>query len=68
MKNIYSNLPKKIIVARANKHITMEELQKLTGLSITTLSDIENGKKVPRVGTVKKIADALGIDFESLID
>jgi XRE family transcriptional regulator, regulator of sulfur utilization len=51
---------------RKKKAITLEELHGLTGLSITTISRIEQGKHEARAITRKKIAKALGLEPEQI--
>ena len=55
-------LGRKIVVLRAEKNMTQTELYKLAGLSYTTISFIENGKKVPRVSTLYRIAKVLDVN------
>lgn len=52
---------------RKNK-FTQEELAKKIGLSRQALSNIETGKSVPSLKTVVKIAQALDVPIESLLD
>ena len=52
---------------RKNK-FTQEELAKKIGLSRQALSNIETGKSVPSLKTIVKIAQALDIPIESLLD
>ena len=55
-------LGRKIVVLRAEKNMTQTELYKLAGLSYTTISFIENGKTVPRVSTLYRIAKVLDVN------
>lgn len=55
-------LGRKIVVLRAERNMTQTELYKLAGLSYTTISFIENGKKVPRVSTLYRIAKVLDVN------
>ena len=52
---------------RKNK-FTQEELAKKIGLSRQALSNIETGKSIPSLKTVVKIAQALDVPIESLLD
>lgn len=45
--------------ARYMKGMTLEELAKLTGISKSTLNNIENGKTSPTLDQLKAIAKAL---------
>lgn len=47
--------------------LTLRELAKKSGLHFTQLSKIENGLNHPRVSTINKIADALGLVYEDLV-
>lgn len=46
---------------RKNKNLSIMKLKELTGLSKSTISDLENDKSSPTADTLQKIADALGI-------
>jgi transcriptional regulator with XRE-family HTH domain len=46
---------------RNNKKITLKMITEITGLSKSTLSDIENDKSSPSVDTLNKIATALEV-------
>ena len=49
-------------------HLTLEELEAAAGVSYTTISRIETGRIVsPRWGTLKPLANALGVDVDSLV-
>lgn len=52
---------------RKNKKITLTHLSDKTGLSISTLSDIENGKSSPKTSTLNKIANGLGVQLLDII-
>lgn len=46
---------------RENKSLSQEDLSRLSGVSRTTISDIETGKKVVVTNiTLEKLANALG--------
>lgn len=53
-----------------SNHFTQEDLCRITNMSQSNISKIQNGKVVPRIQTLQKIADAtntrLVISFESL--
>jgi transcriptional regulator with XRE-family HTH domain len=46
---------------------TLAEVSRRTGVSIATLSKIENGRSAPAYGVLTRLADGLGIDFVELI-
>lgn len=59
----------KILVYEARlKHgdIKYEWLSAKTGISVTTLWRIENGKKEPTISELLLIAEALGVDYTEL--
>ena len=49
---------------RVNQSLTQEQLSEQAGVSAVFLSQIENGRKVPSLETVYKIATCLGITLE----
>jgi transcriptional regulator with XRE-family HTH domain len=51
---------------RRSKGITLTQLAALTNLSRSFLSQIEAGTANPSVGTLKKVADALGLTMAAL--
>ncbi|MGL5153128.1 MAG: helix-turn-helix domain-containing protein [Clostridium sp.] len=53
---------------RKSLKMTLVQLSEKTGLSKSTISDIENNKSNPSTSTIKKIADALNTSVSSLID
>lgn len=56
----------KLSIAMAKKDINGRELSKMSGVSVMTISYIKNGKTCS-VATGEKIATALGIDMEELV-
>ncbi len=54
--------------ARIKHNLTLEALAKATGISKTTLNDIENGKTIPRLDTLEQIAKALNMRITDLYD
>ncbi len=53
--------------ARERKFLTQEELSKRTGISVGTIHNLENGRTKPRLPTVRKLAEGLGVSPEDLI-
>jgi len=57
-----------IKLARVKADMRQTELARLTGLTQSTLSSLENGKQDPTIPTLMKIAKALGVDPGSLLE
>ena len=55
-------------VYRELRRLSAKELADKTGISAAFLSEIENGKKEGGVSTLKKIAQALGVFIDDLVD
>lgn len=47
--------------------LTQEELAKLSGISCLTVRKYERGYREPKISTLKKFADALGVNYKSLL-
>lgn len=47
--------------ARKKASLSIRKLAEVTSLSPSTIRDIENGSKMPKADTLKKIADACGV-------
>ncbi len=62
MKN---TIGKRIAEARTNQNITQEQLEELSGLSVSTISRIENGKYHPTIENLIRLSDILhvGLDY-----
>lgn len=58
----------KLDLAMATNCLSFEKLSKITGVSPVTIARIKNGSQKPRPSTVGKIAKALGMKVEDLID
>ena len=54
--------------AREKRRYRLKELAEKSGVSITFLSDIENGRRNPSVETAKKIANVLNVDLKLLLN
>lgn len=52
---------------RKLKNISMNELAESIGVSQSTISDWENGKKMPRSGSIQKIADYFNVPKTELL-
>ncbi len=57
-------LKKNIKRIRKDKGITIQELSERTGISISSLSMYENGKRVPSIKNIKLIANGLEVDVD----
>ena len=54
--------------ARNNKNITLVKLSGLTGISKSTLNNIENGRVSPTMKQLETIAKALGVKITDLYE
>jgi DNA-binding XRE family transcriptional regulator len=54
-------------VFREYRGMTLEALGTICGVSAAALSQIENGKREPSVGLLKKLSEALLVDVDILI-
>ena len=54
--------------ARNNKKVTLVKLSKMTGISKSTLNNIENEKVSPTIAELEAIAKALGKKITDLFD
>ena len=54
--------------ARNNKKVTLVKLSKITGISKSTLNNIENEKVSPTIAELEAIAKALGMKIMDLFD
>ena len=58
-----SDLGKIIRQTRKSQGLTQSELAGLSGVGITFLSNIENGKETAEIGKVLLVANTLGLDL-----
>lgn len=56
----------KVWEVRVKKKLTLMQLAELTGISKSTLIEIENLKVYPRIDQLEKIAIALDVSIEEL--
>lgn len=54
--------------ARIQKGYTLVQLEGITGISKSTLNNIENGKTSPTLSQLESIASALGVRITDLFD
>jgi transcriptional regulator with XRE-family HTH domain len=66
--NLEAALAKKICEIRNAKNLSMAQLGKLCGITAQRVYELELGKKVPRLTTLIKIADGLGVSIFDIID
>jgi transcriptional regulator with XRE-family HTH domain len=63
-----SIIAKNIKKYRTKLGISQDKLSKLAGITLHTITKIESGATPdPRIETVKKIADALGVSIDDLM-
>ena len=55
---------KNIKYFRKEKRLTQKDLQGISGINQSTLTRYENGKLIPRIGTLREIANALDVPIE----
>jgi transcriptional regulator with XRE-family HTH domain len=68
MSKEISIIAKNIKKYREKKGISQDKLSKLAGITLHTITKIESGATSdPRIETVKKIANALGVSVDDLI-
>ncbi|MCX2680696.1 helix-turn-helix transcriptional regulator [Galbibacter sp. EGI 63066] len=59
----FDNLIKIIKERRETLHVTQEMLAEISGVGLRTLKTFESGKGNPTAETLKKLADALGLEL-----
>lgn len=52
----------KLVEVRANRALSIRELANLAGVAARTVYGIERGEVVPTLSTIRKLADALGVE------
>ena len=52
---------------RQDKRLLLSDLSKKSGISISYLTEIEQGKKFPKAEKIASLADALGVSYDWLI-
>ena len=57
---------KRFAEVRKAKNITQQDLAVDTNLSVVAIGYIETGKRWPRIGTLHKLARAMGVKLEDL--
>ena len=68
MSKKISTIGKNIKKYRAKMEISQDKLSKLAGITLHTITKIESGATPdPRIKTIKRIADALGVRIDDLM-
>jgi transcriptional regulator with XRE-family HTH domain len=52
---------------RRERALSQQDLTRITGVAQATLSDLEGGKRGARASTLRKLADALGVEPRELM-
>jgi transcriptional regulator with XRE-family HTH domain len=68
MKKKGTNLGKRILRLRLERKKTQREVSELTGLAVSYLSRLENGRITPSIPTLTKIAEALAVEITAFFD
>jgi transcriptional regulator with XRE-family HTH domain len=58
----------KLQLLRAKKHLTLRELSKLSGVSVSAITNLENGNTKAHLVTLGKLAPHLGVNLEDLLE
>ena len=66
--DVGQSIGERIARLRADRRMTLERLAAATGFTTSYLSKIENAKKVPPIGSLSRIAVALGSDIAGFFD
>lgn len=61
MKMLGDNLSQSLRSLRESRHISLRALAEQTGFSASFLSQVENGQASPSIGSMERIATALGV-------
>jgi transcriptional regulator with XRE-family HTH domain len=52
---------------RRERALSQQDLLRITGVAQTTLSELERGKRQARASTLRKLAEALGVEPKELL-
>jgi transcriptional regulator with XRE-family HTH domain len=52
---------------RTDRRLSLQELSDKSGVSVSYMNEIENGKKYPKPDKINDLANALGTTYESLV-
>ncbi len=64
----FVHIGKSVRAHRLRRFMSQEEFAKFVGLSRDHLGRIERNEHEPHLSTIKKIAEALGVDPNELVD
>ena len=64
----FENIGKKIRILRKRYSITLSDIASKTGISLSTLSLIENGKLVPTLKNLDEIATFFGVHISHFFE
>lgn len=56
-----SAISRAVRMRRADKRLSQQDVAELAGVSVVRISEIEGETKNPRIDTIEKVANALGI-------
>lgn len=66
--DIRDNIAENLKAIRTQKHLTLDEASRLTGVSRSMLSSIEKGDVNPTISVIWKIANGYKVKFSSLME
>ena len=52
---------------RTERALSQEDLERMTGIAASTISNLERGKRSAQHRTIRRLADALGVEPRELI-
>ena len=52
---------------RRERALSQQDVERMTGVSQATLSDLEQGKRGARASTLRKLAEVLGVEPKELM-
>jgi transcriptional regulator with XRE-family HTH domain len=65
---VEKTLPVRLRVLRAERSLSLRQVENLTGVAKETLSEIERGVRHPQDRTLSKLARGYGISLKELLD
>jgi ribosome-binding protein aMBF1 (putative translation factor) len=65
---IVRSVAERIKNAREAKGLRQQDLAEITGIARPNIARLESGRRMPKIGTLKKIAQALHIRIEELME
>jgi transcriptional regulator with XRE-family HTH domain len=68
LSSVTSAIGSRVRQTRQARRWTLDRLAQAAGVSRRMLVDVERGGANPTVGTLLKLADALGVDLPSLVE